>query len=135
MKNYLLALLFTFVQFSAFSQSQSDELKNNINEFNLNFEKGSYVWKSTKEWQIGITQSGYKVSIDSNQKKSGKYSLMIENIKKVPDGGSGMSNLIIPAKFEGKQVEIKFYLKLEDVKGYVDFILRNYDEDDDILQS
>ncbi|WP_421943613.1 alpha/beta fold hydrolase [Pedobacter sp.] len=133
MKNLLIAMLFACSPFCGFSQSYSPELHNDTNKFNLDFEKGFYVWKSPDDWQIGITKSGYKVSIDSNQKHSGKYSLLIENIEKDDDAISGMSNLIIPAKFEGKEVEIKFYLKLQNVKGYVNFTFRIDDEDNDKL--
>lgn len=89
-------------------QSSSTGLKTDTIEFNLGFEKGSYKWKSSVDWQTGTTESGYKVEIDSNQKYSGKYSLLIENIEKNVDSKSGMSNIIIPAKFEGKEVEKTF---------------------------
>lgn len=45
-----------------------------------------------------------------------------------------MSSLIIPAKFDGKEVEIRFYLKLEHVTGHADFPFRIDDEDNDKLQ-
>jgi len=134
MKNFLIIIIFVNISLYAFSQSSSTGLKTDTNEFNLGFEKGSYKWKSSVDWQTGTTESGYKVEIDSNQKYSGKYSLLIENIEKNVDSKSGMSNIIIPAKFEGKEVEIKFYLKLEKVNGHADFPFRIDDEDNDKLQ-
>lgn len=134
MKNFLIIIIFVNISLYAFSQSSLTGLKIDTNEFNLDFEKGSYRWKSSVNWQTGITKSGYKVSIDSNERFSGKYSLLIENIEKGINEISGMSNLIIPSKFEGKDIEIKFYLKLENVTGHADFPIRIDDEDNDKLQ-
>jgi pimeloyl-ACP methyl ester carboxylesterase len=134
MKYFLLAVLFFCGSFPVSSQSSSPGLQNKYNEFNLGFERKTSGSKSSFDWQTGTTKSGYKVEIDSNQKYSGKYSLLIENIDENVDSKSGMSNIIIPAKFEGKEVEIKFYLKLEKVTGHADFPFRIDDEDNDKLQ-
>ena len=115
------------------SQSQTSKLQND-KIYNLDFESIDTNPKSSANWQTGTTKSGYRVGIDSNQKRSGKYSLLIESIDKDVASKSGMSNIIIPAKFEGKEVEIRFYLKLEKVTGHADFPFRIDDEDNDKIQ-
>jgi pimeloyl-ACP methyl ester carboxylesterase len=134
MSRSLLTALLVFYQFISFCQTPSDSLKSINDEYNLGFEKIIPVSKSSVGWNTGTTKSGYKVDIDSTQKYTGKYSLLIENIAKDVEANSAMSNLIIPAKFEGKEVEIKFYLKLERVTGHADFPFRIDDEDNDKLQ-
>ncbi|MEJ7559890.1 MAG: alpha/beta hydrolase [Pedobacter sp.] len=134
MKYFLLALIFCCVSFQVFGQSSLSELPNNRNEFNFGFERKTSGSKSSFDWQTGTTKSGYKVEIDSNQKYTGNYSLLIENIDQNVASKSGMSNIIIPAKFESKEVEIKFYLKLENVTGHADFQFRIDNEDNDKLE-
>jgi pimeloyl-ACP methyl ester carboxylesterase len=134
MRYYILAVFFFCCSFRVFSQSSSSDLQNNKSGFNLDFESPTSGSKSSFDWQTGKTKSGYKVEIDSNQKYSGKYSLLIENIDKNVDSKSGMSNIIIPAKYEGQEIELKFYLKLEKVTGHADFLFRIDDEDNDKLQ-
>lgn len=134
MKYFILTIIFTCGPFCVSSQNSPTGLQNDRNEFNLGFERKTSGSKSSGDWQTGTTKSGYKVAIDSNQKHSGKYSLFIENIDKDVDSKSGMSNIIIPAKFEGKEVEIRFYVKLENVTGHADFPFRIDDEDNDKLQ-
>ena len=130
----LLTAAFACYQFTSFCQTSTDSLKPVKDEYNLGFEKTVPKSKSSVGWSTGTTKSGYKVEIDSTQKYTGKYSLFIENISNDVESNYAMSNLIIPAKFEGKEVEIKFYLKLEHVTGHADFPFRIDDEDNDKLQ-
>ncbi|WP_231459918.1 MULTISPECIES: alpha/beta fold hydrolase [unclassified Pedobacter] len=134
MKKILLFILIGHTSLCSFAQQASIRLQDKKDDYNLDFESGPHTWKSSVDWQTGLTQSGYKVSIDSNQQHSGKYALLIENVKKEVNKTSGMSNLIIPSKFEGKEIEVKFYLKLADVSGHADFPIRIEDEDNDKLE-
>lgn len=134
MLRILLTTIFVFYQLTSFCQTSTDSLKPVKDEYNLGFEKTVPKSKSSVGWSTGTTKSGYKVEIDSTQKYTGKYSLLIENIAKDVESNYAMSNLIIPSKFEGKEVEIKFYLKLEHVTGHADFPFRIDDEDNDKLQ-
>ncbi|WP_316735831.1 alpha/beta hydrolase [Pedobacter aquatilis] len=134
MKQLFLATILICGSIFAFGQQALTALQVDKSNFNLDFERGAIAYKSPADWQIGTTVSGFKVSVDSNQKHSGKYALLIENLKKDVDESSGMSNLIIPLKYEGKEVEVKFYLKMQNVKGHVNFPLRIDDEDNDKLQ-
>lgn len=129
-----LTTVFAFYQFTSFCQISSDSLKPVKDEYNLGFEKIIPNPKSSIGWNTGMTKSGYKVEIDSTQKCTGKYSLLIENIAQDVESNYAMSSLIIPAKFDGKDVEIRFYLKLEHVTGHADFPFRIDDEDNDKLQ-
>lgn len=134
MRRIFLTAVFACYKFSSFCQTSSDSLKLVRDEYNLGFEKISPSPKSSVGWNTGTTKSGYKVEIDSTQKHAGKYSLLIENIAQDVESNYAMSSLIIPAKFDGKEVEIRFYLKLEHVTGHADFPFRIDDEDNDKLQ-
>lgn len=80
MLRIFLTAVFVFYQFSSFCQTSSDSLKPVNDEYNLGFEKIIPSPKSSVGWNTGTTKSGYKVEIDSTQKYTGKYSLLIENI-------------------------------------------------------
>jgi len=121
-------------QLTSFCQTSFDSLKRADNEYNLDFEKLIPGSGSSGEWSIGTTKSGYKIQIDSGERYSGKYSLLIENIDKKAASNYAMSSIVIPAKYSGNEIEIKFNLKLENVTGHADFPFRIDDEDNDQLQ-
>lgn len=130
----LLTTFFILYKLTSYGQISSDSLKSVKDEYNLGFEKLIKDSKSSSEWSIGTTKSGYKIEIDSNEKYSGKYALLIQNIEENVASKHAMSRIVIPAKFDGNEIEVKFNLKLENVKGHADFPFRIDDEDNDQLQ-
>jgi pimeloyl-ACP methyl ester carboxylesterase len=134
MLRILFTAVFAFYQLTSFCQSSSGSLKSLNDEYNLGFEKLKKGTELIAGWSTGTAGSGYKIAIDSIEKHNGKYALLItkddEKIKSAYD----FSKLIIPAKYEGNEIEIKFYLKLENVDKYVDFSFWIEDEDNGMLQ-
>ncbi|TCD17963.1 alpha/beta hydrolase [Pedobacter psychrodurus] len=130
----LLTAAFAFYQLTSFCQTASDPLKPLNSEYNLGFEKLILGTKLPLGWSVGTPGSGYKIEVDSAEKHSGKYALLItktdEEIKSTYD----FSKIVLPVKCEGNKLEIKFFLKLENVDNYVDFSSWVEDEDNGMLQ-
>lgn len=65
----------------------------------------------------------YPVKVDSVVKQEGKYSLSIEKI--ADDAQFGVINFIIPKTFKGNKVELRGYIKTQDVRdGYAGIWMR-----------
>ncbi|WP_316846726.1 alpha/beta hydrolase [Pedobacter psychrodurus] len=130
----LLTAVFACYQFTSFCQTSTDSLKPVKDEYNLGFEKIISASNSFVGWNTGITKSGFKIGVDSVEKHSGKYSLAIENIDQNVASNYALTGMFIPAKYEGSKLEVKFYLKMENVKDHVDFPFRIDDEDNDKIE-
>jgi len=91
-------------------------------ELNMGFEKISDRTKMPDKWsQMG---SGYTFTADPDEKKGGLMSLRIE-----PLAGAnptfGAASYSIPAVYEGKEIELRGFLKLADVsEGFAGLWLR-----------
>lgn len=134
MLRILLTTFFVFYQLISFCQTSSDSLKYAKDEYNLGFEKLKPGTKLLEGWSLGTSGSGYKVAIDSTEKHDGKYALLIAKVDEKIKSAYDFSKLILPAKYEGSEIEIKFYMKLENVDKYVDFPFWIEDEDNGMLQ-
>lgn len=102
----------------AFAQRQSAKAA-----FNFGFEKAGASTGLAADWvQQG---SDYKVSIDTEEKHSGNASMRIECKPGKINNSFGYCLYSIPAVYEGDQIEVRAYLKLQDVKnGSVGLLLR-----------
>lgn len=113
----ILALMFTvFLVFTVFAQ-------NDLYEFNFGFEKVATNEKLPDKWvQFG---TGYILRIDSNEKKSGNNSVLIEPPAEKVENAFGSIATTIPAYYEGKEIELRGFLKLKDVSdGFAGLFLR-----------
>ena len=91
--------------------SQSE---NSVPEFNFGFEKVSDKTKLPDTWyQYG---SGYSLKIDSAEKKSGNNSILIEPMPARPQGSFGSIATTFPS-YDGKEIELRGFLKFKDVTG------------------
>ncbi|MEP7074714.1 MAG: S41 family peptidase [Acidobacteriota bacterium] len=99
--------------------SQSE---NSTPEFNFGFEKVSDKEKLPDTWyQFG---SGYSLKIDSTEKKSGNSSILIEPMPNRLLGSFGSIATTFPS-YEGKEIELKGFLKYKDVtNGFVGLWIR-----------
>jgi hypothetical protein len=83
------------------------------NEFNFGFEKfnsGAELPDKWFEWG-----SGYNLKVDTITKHSGKASVRIEAVgKKIPNS-FGCVAYAIPSKYEAKEIELRAYMKLDNV--------------------
>ncbi|MCE7041451.1 S41 family peptidase [Dyadobacter sp. CY312] len=82
---------------------------------NLSFEdhqKGSQFPKNWFQWG-----AGYSLSVDSTQANEGKRSMLIQSPADRKTDTFGCVATKIPAIYEGKEIELRGYLKLENVKN------------------
>ncbi|EHQ28536.1 peptidase S41 [Mucilaginibacter paludis DSM 18603] len=68
------------------------------------------------------TASAYDFKLDSTVKQQGKYSVSINS--KTTGGGFGSMAFGIPQTFKGKEIELRGYLKMENVSGWAGFWLK-----------
>jgi C-terminal processing protease CtpA/Prc len=76
---------------------------------------GWKIWGSTK----------YLVKTDSTIKHSGNYSVSIESTDSVQENTFGGLGFQIPAKYAGSQIELRAYIKMQNVSnGYIGLVLQ-----------
>lgn len=91
--------------------------------FNLGVENIDLEINYPKDW---MDWSQFFISEpDANIKHSGKYSLRIEPGKKITEKSFGCGVIQIPVNFTGKSIELRGFLKYENIQnGFVGLILR-----------
>lgn len=107
-----LLLLFSFTTLQA--QEKTD--------FNLDFEHVTAAESLPDRWMQWGT--GYQLNPDSTEHMHGNRSLQISAPSEIKSGTFGCVASTIPAIYEGKQIELKGYMKFEDVKGFVGLMMR-----------
>lgn len=114
------ALILTLNLFLCFAFCQTE---NKIN-FNFGFENISRKGQLPDNW-INIGTADYKLKVDSVEKHSGERSLSIELIGANTDNSFGSCWCSIPAIYKGNQIELRGYMKLQNVEnGQVGLMLR-----------
>ena len=128
-------ITFILVSFSiTFAQAQGTTLPNQKpHEFNLGFEITTdhnlpYLWVGHQQ------KNDYKIITDSTEKHSGKRSLLIEKTDPLKPSSMLQSLGTIPAKYEGKEMEVKVYLKFESVSDFVSLGIAVDDADYDRIK-
>jgi hypothetical protein len=125
---FICALVFSiFAVFTVFAQTENKSI-----EFNFGFEKVSANEKLPDTWfQFG---SGYILKIDNTEKKSGNNSILIEPPAEKPQNSFGSVAFTIPANYQGKEIELRGFLKLKNVSdGFAGLWLR-IDGESGVLQ-
>jgi C-terminal processing protease CtpA/Prc len=108
---FIYALLLTLVcVFTLLAQSE-----NKPPEFNFGFEKVTPGAKLPDGWIV--FGSGYDLKIDETERRSGKYSVSIESPAVIPANSFGSTSFTAPANYQGKEIELRGFLKLKDVSG------------------
>lgn len=115
-----------------FAQPEEAEEKNDLN---FGFEKQSPDSPLPDGW-FRYTPA-YIIKRDSVEKHSGRYSLSIESVPGKQTAMFGGASTFIPATtYEGKELELKLFLKLKDVKnGAANAFLRMQNEGSELLYS
>jgi C-terminal processing protease CtpA/Prc len=118
MKSIYALVLTVFFGLTIFGQSE-----NTPPEFNFGFEKVSANEKLPDKWaQFG---SGYSLKIDNTEKRSGNNSMLIELPPEKTEDSAGIISYTIPANYEGKEIELRGFLKLKNVSdGFAGLWLR-----------
>ena len=93
-------------------------------DFNSGFEKLSRKGQLPDSW-LNWSTIGYRLKTDSTEKHSEKYSMLIELIGDKPENSFGCCTYSIPAICEGSQIELRAYMKLQNVEnGQIGLMLR-----------
>lgn len=117
MRNFI-AIFFSMILMTSFGQTGGKAI-----ELNLGFEN----LVAGKELPDGWVNWGfnYYLEIDTTEKHAGKISVQIKPSGKNPTEGFGCIARSISAVFEGKEIEVKAYMKFENVTdGFVGLLLR-----------
>lgn len=127
MKSILALLLFVFT-FQVYSQ-------NTKSLYNLGFEDFDNQSELPSGWFNRWSQPGYKLSIDSNIKTGGKFSVSIESDTGRKENSFGCIAHWNQINFKGKKVVLKGKMKLENVaNGSAGLLLRLDDKNHNSLQ-
>lgn len=118
MKKSTIILTLIFLTIFSFCQTE------NKTDFNFGFERISKKGQLPDSW-VKWGYADYDLKMDSVTKHSGKISMLIEP-SAIPAANSfGCIAYSIPAIYEGKKIELKAYMKLENVTdGPVGLMLR-----------
>lgn len=89
---------------------------------NLDFEQITAGKKLPDHWvQWG---TGYQVMTDSAEKKNGNRSVLLQAPHETKSGTFGCVANTLPANYDGKQIELRGYLKFQNVAGTIGLMLR-----------
>lgn len=117
MKATMFTGLFSLVLATAFCQTKTDTSK-----FNFNLEQKAINGTLPKDWFIW--GKGYDASIDNTVVHEGRNSIAICSTEKRTSNSYGSIYYDIPANYEGKEIELKGYMKFDGVRdGYVGLML------------
>jgi hypothetical protein len=118
MKKIALILTLSLFSYFAFCQTESKT------DFNFGFEKISNKGQLPDNWMKWGT-ADYKLSSDTIEKHSGRTSLSIELIGASTDQSFGSCGYAIPAVYKGNQIELRGYMKLQNIdNGRIGLMLR-----------
>lgn len=95
----------------------------NIHEFNFGFEKVSSRGELPDKWfQWG---TGYNLKIDTVTKHNGRNSILIAPIGQKAPNSFGCVAYSIPSKYEGREIVLRAYMKLDNVSdGAIGLMIR-----------
>jgi C-terminal processing protease CtpA/Prc len=126
-KSAFFTILCLFVSYS-FSQTVT---KNN--NFNFGFETVSKPNALPDGWNR-YGNLYYEVKIDTLEKHGGNNSILIQSTEKSGTSAFSLCSTSFPAKYEGEQIELKAFMKLQDVTTRPISLLLRIDGEDGILQ-
>ena len=96
----------------------------NSSDFNFGFEKISNKDRLPDNWFKWGTED-FLLKADTIVKHSGSASLLIESTGPRSEGTFGCAAYLIPAIYQGEQIELRAYMKLQDVAdGQIGLMLR-----------
>lgn len=102
-------------------------------DYNLGFESFNPNQPLPEKWSKFASNKGYQVTPDSLVKHSGSRSLRIELSDTTGASRFACVSTTIPAVYEGKQIELRAWVKIENVSAFMGLMLRIDNEDNDVL--
>ncbi len=127
MTRTFIAIIALLISSQLMAQQNSPTTTNN----NFDFEKGA-----VDQLPEGWTKTGgtYRTAIATDQKHGGNQSLLIESTAGADPKAFTTVMKTLPAKYIGKQIELKAYLKFQDVANLQGLVLRVNDVNGQVLQ-
>lgn len=133
MNKFFLLLIIVFTSQIAFAQNSTVEVK--IDTLNFGFEKVLEGKKLPDKWHImSPNAKQYEVMIDNNMAHTGSSSIFISSVDTAFNPQFAGVGYSVPAKYAGKEITIKVWMKSEDMKGSLALMLAVYDADGNTLQ-
>ena len=102
-------------------------------DYNLGFESFKPDQPLPEKWSKFALNRGYHVMPDSLVKHSGRQSLRMELSDTTGASRFACVSTTIPAIYEGKQIELRAWVKIENVSEFMGLMLRIDNEDNDVL--
>lgn len=91
--------------------------------FNFGFERIRVLEEIPQPWFQWGTKD-YILRADSTERHSGRYSLLIEPLDELTEKSFGCVARAIPAIYSGKEIEVKAWIKMENVDKPIGLLLR-----------
>ncbi len=118
-----------------FTFAQSGTLNIKPDTLNFGFETVSDGQRLPDRWHImSPNAKQYEVRIDNNTKHTGNSSIFISSADTASSPQYAGVGYTVPAKYEGKEITVKAWMKSEDMKGSIALMLAIYDADGNTLQ-
>ena len=113
-------LFIAYISFSFFLSGQTS----NKTDFNFGFEKITNRSQLPDNWLKWGT-ADYSLKVDYAEKHSGEASMLIQRVSNGTGRSLGCVAYSIPAIYEGHKIELKAYMKLQNVEnGQAGLIMR-----------
>jgi pimeloyl-ACP methyl ester carboxylesterase len=118
-------LFITAIAILFFAQlfAQNNNASATDTSYNFDFEKVLPGKEHPYKWIRFNKGKGYKCET-STEKHGGSRSLLIERVDSTGSDPFASMADIIPAKYEGNEIEFRAYLKMEDVKNFAAILIR-----------
>ncbi|MES2279380.1 MAG: alpha/beta hydrolase [Bacteroidota bacterium] len=119
----LLSTAFVLLFFSQLFAQSNSGLSAVDNGYNLDFERMISGETMPDLWSQFNVAKGYKCEAVTDVQHRGNQSLLIERVSENADPFGSVTN-VIPAKYLGKEIEFKAWIKFQDVKDFMGLLIR-----------
>jgi len=132
MFRFFFAAFFVLIFNQLFAQSNSLQLLDTA--YNLNFERIKAGDSLPVKWHKFNNIKGYKCVADTQVKHGGNQSLLIEQTDSSNASSFASIVNVIPARYVGKEIEFRCYLKFQGVDNFAGILIRIDDANHNTLQ-
>ncbi|PAW92590.1 hypothetical protein CKK33_03390 [Mucilaginibacter sp. MD40] len=119
MKNLIALAYLLIISVPLFAQSQATDIT-----YNFGFENNTEGKELPDKWIDLFPTENYTVKSVGDERHSGKSAAFIEQVKPGTTRSFGSISQKIPAKFLGKTIEFKAWMKMSNVTGYAMLTVR-----------
>lgn len=132
MNKFLLTIAALLVTQLAFAQEVKITSKDTLN---WSFEQSAPERKTPDKWHVmSPNAKKYNVSLDGTVSHSGLHSLLINSIDTAISPQYAGLDCLLPARYIGKEITVKGWMKTESMKGSLALMLGIYDAEGNTLQ-